>query len=255
MVDGKVLIEKLLVYAKNNLHLEERDEIYFRNLLLREFKLDEPTSEVLDLSYVAKLDVPDTLVKEVEEYAIENGLVEECKENLYSTYIFGLLSPLPSVVNKTFYELKEKEGVEKAAQHGGQGITGEIGITAAIEEKADGILRHGEHHRHHRAADQRTQSTGEEGDVEAQTLPQGDLKATEDQTGGDHQRGEQQLAQILHLRCGGAPVAPGKGRGIQFHRKNLLVSFRQSEHSDQPHNKEGTPLTPVMRQRDAGSVL
>ena len=117
MVDGKVLIEKLLVYAKSNLHLEERDEIYFRNLLLREFRLDEPTSEILDLSDIEKLDVPDLLVKEVEEYALENGLVEECKENLYSTYIFGLLSPLPSVVNKTFYQIKEKYGVEKACAY------------------------------------------------------------------------------------------------------------------------------------------
>ena len=43
MINGKILIEKLLVYAETFLSLNKRDEIYFRNLLLREFKLDEPS--------------------------------------------------------------------------------------------------------------------------------------------------------------------------------------------------------------------
>ena len=70
MIDGKLLVEKLLKYAKAFLHLEPRDEIYMRNLLLREFKLLEPYAESVDLSYIEKLDVPDELVMEVEEYAI-----------------------------------------------------------------------------------------------------------------------------------------------------------------------------------------
>ena len=117
MVDGKILIEKLLRYAKKFLHLNCRDEIYFRNLLLREFKIDEPTEEELDLSFIDSLDVPDILVNEIEEYARENALAEEGLENLYSTYIMGLLSPLPSKVNQTFLDIKQKEGIEKACQY------------------------------------------------------------------------------------------------------------------------------------------
>lgn len=117
MVDGKLLIEKLLVYAKSNLHLEKRDEIYFRNLLLREFKLDEPMEEVCDLTEISKLDVPDILVKEVEDYALENNIIVEGKENLYSTYIFGLLSPLPSKVNQEFKYLRKNFGEKKACEY------------------------------------------------------------------------------------------------------------------------------------------
>ena len=39
MVNGKLLVEKLVVYAKNFLYLHELDEVYTRNLLLGEFGL------------------------------------------------------------------------------------------------------------------------------------------------------------------------------------------------------------------------
>lgn len=117
MVDGKILIEKLLRYATKFLRLNERDKVYFRNLLLREFKIDEPAEENLDLSFIDLLLVPDDLVNQVEEYAVENGIVEEYKKNLYSTYIFGLLSPLPSVVNSEFLSLKEQKGIESACEY------------------------------------------------------------------------------------------------------------------------------------------
>ena len=70
MVDGKVLVEKLIKYAGEFLHLNKRDEIYMRNLLLREFKLSEPTEETIDLSFIESLDVPDTIVQELEEFAV-----------------------------------------------------------------------------------------------------------------------------------------------------------------------------------------
>ena len=117
MIDGKLLVEKLLKYATTFLHLKKRDEIYMRNLLLREFKQVEPYEEQVDLSFIEKLSVPDILVNEVEEYAIENGLTTDIERNLYSTYIFGLLSPLPSKVNETFNEIKEKQGIEKACEY------------------------------------------------------------------------------------------------------------------------------------------
>ncbi len=117
MIDGKLLIEKLIRYAVKFLHLNQRDVIYFRNILLREFKLDAPFLGEYDLSWIDKLDVPDLLVGEVEQYAKENSLVEEGLENLFSTFVFGLLSPIPSIVNQTFRDLKEKDGIEKACAY------------------------------------------------------------------------------------------------------------------------------------------
>lgn len=117
MVDGKVLVEKLIKYAGEFLHLNKRDEIYMRNLLIREFNLSEPLDESIDLSFIESLDVPDIIVSELEEYAVENGLIEKGLENLYSTYIMGLLSPLPSMVNQTFKSIKEKQGIKEACKY------------------------------------------------------------------------------------------------------------------------------------------
>ena len=39
MVNGKILVEKLVAYAKNFLYLHELDEVYTRNVLLGEFGL------------------------------------------------------------------------------------------------------------------------------------------------------------------------------------------------------------------------
>ncbi len=117
MVDGKILTEKLLRYARNFLHMEERDVIYMRNILLREFRLDEPAEDAGDLSFIDGLDVPDVIVKELEEYAVENGLAQAGLENLYSTYIMGILSPLPSKVNQTFMDIKKTQGIKSACKY------------------------------------------------------------------------------------------------------------------------------------------
>ncbi|MBQ0099392.1 MAG: UDP-glucose--hexose-1-phosphate uridylyltransferase, partial [Firmicutes bacterium] len=117
MIDGKILIEKLLRYSEDFLHLSKRDEIYFRNLLLREFNLTEPNEKEIDLSEIDSLDVPDTLVSDIENFARENNLCLEGEENLYSTYIMGLLSPLPSKVNEEFVKIKNSEGIRKACDY------------------------------------------------------------------------------------------------------------------------------------------
>ena len=90
MIDGKILVEKLLRYAHAFLDLSARDDIYMRNLLLREFKLDEPIKEVPDLSFIDSLDVPDVIVEELEQFAVENALTTDVEKNLYSTFIMGI---------------------------------------------------------------------------------------------------------------------------------------------------------------------
>ena len=49
MIDGKILVEELIEYAKTFLHLSPLDEIYIRNSLLKEFKLGEPLDEEVEL--------------------------------------------------------------------------------------------------------------------------------------------------------------------------------------------------------------
>lgn len=115
--DGKLLVEKLVTYAEEFLHLNPLDKIYTRNLLLREFKLTEPYEGDADLSYIKSLAVPDELVTETENYARENSLCEEGHENLYSTYIMGIISPLPSKVNEEFMKIREERGIDAACAY------------------------------------------------------------------------------------------------------------------------------------------
>ncbi len=117
MIDGKILTEKLLRYAETFLGLNKADEIYYRNLLLKELNIDEPLSIEVDLECVEKLDVPDTLVCDLENYAVENQLIEEWQKNLFSTYIMGILSPLPSVVQSEFIKIKNQSGIEQACKY------------------------------------------------------------------------------------------------------------------------------------------
>lgn len=117
MVDGKMLAEKLIEYAKTFLHLNPRDEIYFKNLLLREFRLTEPVDNAGDLSYIDNLDVPDSIVEELEEYAVTNGIAKEEEKNLYSGYIMGLLSPLPSKTNEEFMRIRQEKGIKAACDY------------------------------------------------------------------------------------------------------------------------------------------
>jgi len=119
MIDGKILVEKLIKYATCFLNLSSLDEIYIRNSLLKEFKLGQPIDEdeVLDLSYIEEMVVPDDLYSEVKTYAIENGIVEELYADTYATYIFGMISPRPSEVNRTFKSLKEQLGAAAACKY------------------------------------------------------------------------------------------------------------------------------------------
>ena len=49
-MDGKLLIEKLLAYAKAHLSLREEDEVYMRNVLLSQFGFAEPYDGEADVS-------------------------------------------------------------------------------------------------------------------------------------------------------------------------------------------------------------
>lgn len=117
MIDGKLLIEKLIEYSKVFLHLNSLDEIYIRNTLLREFKLTEPLDEIPDLSSIKKMTVPDELYNDVKTYALENGLSEEAYLDTYATYIFGVLTPRPSEVNTAFKMIKEQFGALQACSY------------------------------------------------------------------------------------------------------------------------------------------
>ena len=64
-MDGRLLVERLLVYAKTYLHLEDCDTDYMRNVLLSRFSLADPYEGEADFSDIGNMDVPDALVAEI----------------------------------------------------------------------------------------------------------------------------------------------------------------------------------------------
>ena len=118
MVDGKNLVEKLIEYAKTFLHLSEYDEVYMRNILLGEFGLTSAAVDyTVDKDAIANMTVPDELFNEVMEYVKENSVCESGYEEIYATYIFGILSPVPSEVNRQMTTLREKISAKAACEY------------------------------------------------------------------------------------------------------------------------------------------
>ena len=116
-MNGAILVEKLIRYAMLRLHLSEYDVEYMRNFLLSELKLTAPYDGEEDFSEIDKLAVPDLLIQELSEYAIENGLTDEFGAERFCANIFGSLSPLPSKLNDVFSDIKKKEGAQRACDY------------------------------------------------------------------------------------------------------------------------------------------
>lgn len=121
MIDGKKLIEKLLIYADAFLGLNALDLVYHRNNLLHLFNLSSPSKQSLSSSEsdeIRALQVPDVLVDEIILFALENGIAQnEVEADLFANYVFGSLSPKPSEVNNMFNTLKEKMGSQTACDY------------------------------------------------------------------------------------------------------------------------------------------
>lgn len=118
MVDGKILVEKLVEYAKDFLYLSEYDDTYIRNILLGEFGLTAAAVDyTVDKNAIAAMAVPDELFNDVMAYAEENSLCEKGYEEIFATYIFGLISPMPSEVNRQMRTLREKISAKAACEY------------------------------------------------------------------------------------------------------------------------------------------
>ncbi len=113
-MDGKILVEELLVYAERFLSAEPEDKNYLRNRLLAALRLTAAAEVTPDTAWVNALTVPDALTEKLRAYALEAGLCEDGYEAIFATEVMGLLTPAPSAINRRFRELREKEGVDKA---------------------------------------------------------------------------------------------------------------------------------------------
>lgn len=118
LIDGKVLVEKIVCYAKNFLSLSELDETYTRNVLLGEFGLTAAAIDSdIDENAISKMELPDEIFNAVKDYARQNNLCDEGYEDIYATYIFGIITPKPSEVNAMAKQLREKMGAKAFCEY------------------------------------------------------------------------------------------------------------------------------------------
>ncbi len=106
----ELLVEKLLTYAELKLALNAEDINYYRNILLLKFGLKKPYTGVINVSEIASLNNPSTLISELEEAIKEYKyphLSAKASEGII-TDILGMMTPIPSVVNYRFYEAYKK---------------------------------------------------------------------------------------------------------------------------------------------------
>lgn len=107
------LIDNLLNYAKNNLGLSEYDVGVKRNLLRAFLKVDGgdgPASLSDNKSYT-------DLKEGLSEYLSQSKICSDKDIDGYVSFIFGILLPLPSVINKKFLTLREKFGADAACDY------------------------------------------------------------------------------------------------------------------------------------------
>ncbi len=109
-------INNLIEYAKANLRLDVEDELFAKNAVMNLLNLHTDTAgedESADI-FVRELEVPDSLVAPLTNYAIQNGIVKEEDRTLFETAIMGAVTPMPSMVNRFFEEDYKKIGAHGA---------------------------------------------------------------------------------------------------------------------------------------------
>ena len=111
-------IAELIEYAASLLRLKESDKAYFANKLYHRLGIMSPKTQDLNVNeIIAKvkgLEAPDTLIKPIVEYAVENGIVGAAEAANFGDEVMGLLMPNQSGVELMFDYYEEEYGIEKA---------------------------------------------------------------------------------------------------------------------------------------------
>ncbi len=109
-------IRKLIVYAKEKMHLSSIDAIYVQNQLLDLFHLSAIECENIDVEEIKLMKVPDALMEELlQDIHQWNPSLSDMECSLLLTKVMGLLTPMPSTVIERFERL-EKENPQLALQ-------------------------------------------------------------------------------------------------------------------------------------------
>lgn len=107
--DAAIIIEDLINYAIDNIHLKLEDVIYVRNQLLDLLQLPERAFKTGNKYGDLQTEMLDPLI----DYAISNEIIKDIDAILFETRIMGILTPAPSQIIADF-DRESAEGIEKA---------------------------------------------------------------------------------------------------------------------------------------------
>lgn len=114
MTDGNKLVENLISYAKEYLYLNANDEAYLRLRLYKFFLLK--TEDVKKYVGSGEILPTEKLSAVLEDYIVNNFSVQgDVKEVL--SEVFAQLTPMPSQIDRTFKNLRERLGSKKAIDY------------------------------------------------------------------------------------------------------------------------------------------
>ncbi len=106
------LVNELIYYFKKNFAIsDDLDLIYLRNSVLHELNLKYFEKENIDYKKIDELETPDYFTKELEIY-IKNelGIEEAYLIDEKISKIYGILTPLPSLIDQKFNVIKNTNG-------------------------------------------------------------------------------------------------------------------------------------------------
>ncbi|MBP5373119.1 MAG: hypothetical protein J6Y44_02930 [Clostridia bacterium] len=114
MADGYLLVENLIEFSMENLHLSEYDTDFLRLRLYKFFSLDYKSAK----KYLGKgkLLPREKIIADLKEY-IENVFSFSGNIDELICEIFGQLIPLPSQLNRNFKSLRERLGARAAIEY------------------------------------------------------------------------------------------------------------------------------------------
>lgn len=101
----------LAAYGTEHNLIDKRDTIFVTNQLLAVLQEETPEADALCMEAPSPLPPLSEILKALTDIAVEKGLIQSSvtERDLFDTKLMGILTPLPSAVEKRFYRLYEND--------------------------------------------------------------------------------------------------------------------------------------------------
>lgn len=110
------IIDQLMCYAKIHLGLSPVDAVFVRNQIFARLGVPAVAPEAIDEQVIAQHDLPDTILASFKKHYLEWTHLTDADADLMAGELLGLLTPAPSIVQREFFSLYQRDP-EKATAY------------------------------------------------------------------------------------------------------------------------------------------